>query len=72
MRREAVRVHCVAAPQLDWCLKLGAVVLTGDLNKGAERELQLGGFDSQRHISPLEAALNSSYDPWPTSGVSPL
>ena len=39
----------------DLRLKLGAVVLTGDSNKGAERERPPGGSESQRRISPLEA-----------------
>ena len=68
------RSVCIALLFLtsDLCLKLGAVVLTVDFNKGAERGLPPGGSESQRRISPLEAAFSSARDPWPTLGVTPL
>ena len=47
-------------------MKLGAVILTGDFNKGAESEAAANGPMEQRRISPLENV------PWPTSGVTPL
>ena len=58
----------------DLCLKFGAAVLTGDFNKGAEREaLSLScGSEDQRRISPLEAAFSFASVPWPTSCVTPL
>ena len=56
----------------DLCAKLSAVILTGDLNKAAERELSAGGSDSQRRVSPLEAAFNHANIPWPTCGATPL
>ena len=56
----------------DLCLRLGAFVLSGDFYKGAERELLSGGCDSQRRISPLEAAVNSACVPWHALGVTPL
>ena len=68
------RSICIALTLLirDLCATLGAVVLTGNFNKAAERELPTGGSDSQRRISPLEAALNHAHFLWPTSGVTPL
>ena len=39
------------------------MVLTGDFNKGAERELPPGASDSQRRISPPEAAFSSAVTP---------
>ena len=54
------------------CLKIGVVVLTSDFCKGAERELLPGGCDSQRRISPLEAAVNSACVSWHALGVTPL
>ena len=56
----------------DLCMKLGAVILTGDFNKGAEREAAANGPTDQRRISPLEAAFSHAYVPWPTSGVTPF
>ena len=44
----------------DVCLKLGAVVLTSNFHKGAERELPPGGSESQRRISPLESRQSSA------------
>ena len=68
------RSVCVALLLLirDMCLELGAVVLTGDFNKGAERELPPGGSECERRVSPLEAAFSSVCVPWPTLGVTPL
>ena len=43
----------------DLCLKLGAVMLTEDFNKGAERELPPGGTDDLRCISSLDVPLAS-------------
>ena len=47
---------CIARLLLirDLCLKLRAVVLTGDFNKAVEREAPSG--DGERRTSPLEAA----------------
>ena len=56
----------------DLCMKLGAVILTRDFNKGAEREAASSGLSDQRRISPLEAAFSHANIPWPTSGVTPL
>ena len=56
----------------DICMKLGAAILTGDFNKGAERELASSAPTDQRRISPLEAALSRANVLWPTSGVTPL
>ena len=55
------------------CMKLGAVVLTGDFNKlcWSVNSLQALSTD-QRRISPLEAAFSHTNVPWPTSGVTPL
>ena len=53
-------------------MKFGAVILTGDFNKGAERELASSAPTDQRRISPLEAAFNCASVPWPASGVAPL
>ena len=55
----------------DLCMKLGAGVLTGHFNKGAEREAP-SGDSGERRVSPLEAALSCACVPWPTSGVPPL
>ena len=55
----------------DFCMQLGAVVLTGDCNKGAERKAHSGG-SGDRRISPFEAAFSSAFVPWPASGVPPL
>ena len=65
---------CIALLLLvrDLCLKLGAVVLTRDFIKGAERELLSRGADDQRPISPLDAAFSFAAVPWATSGVTPL
>ena len=52
--------------------KLGVVLLTGDFNEGAERELSSGGTEDQRRISPLEAASDHAAMSWPTSVVTPL
>ena len=61
---------CIALLLLvqDPCLKLGAFVLTGDLNKVVERETPSG--DGERRTSPMEAAFTNL--PWPTGGVLPL
>ena len=58
------RSVCIALLLLipDVCLKFGAVVLTGDFNNGAECELSPRGSESQRRISPLEAAFSSACD----------
>ena len=56
----------------DLCIKLGAVILTSDFIKGAERELASSAPADQRRISPLEAAFSHANIPWPTSGVTPL
>ena len=53
-------------------MKLGAVILMGDFNKGAEREAAPNGPSDQRRISPLEAAFSHANIPWPTSDVTPL
>ena len=68
------RSVCIALLLLirDLCVKLGAVILTGDLFKGAERESATNGQMDQRRISPVEAAFNCGNVPWPTSGVTPL
>ena len=68
------RSVCIALLLLvrDLCLKLGAVVLTRDFIKGAERELLSRGADDQRRISPLDAAFSFAAVPWATSGVTPL
>ena len=62
------RSFCIALLLLirDVCLKLGAVVLTGDFNNGAECELSPRCPESQRRISPLEATFSSACAPWPT------
>ena len=67
------RSVCIALLFLlrDLCLKLGAVVLTGDCNKGAERE-DLSGDSGDRRISSLEAVFSYACVPWSTSGVTPL
>ena len=51
------RSICIALLLLirDLCTKLGAVVLIGDFNKTAERELPAGGSEGQRRISPIDA-----------------
>ena len=56
----------------DLCFRLGVVVLTGDFNKGAERELPPGVIDDQRRISPLDAASSFAAVPWSTTGVALL
>ena len=53
------------------CLKVGAVVVTGDFNKVVECEA-LSGDCGDRRISPLEAAFTYACGPWPTSGVTPV
>ena len=59
---------CIALLLLirDVCFKRGAVVLTGDFNKSAERELLPGGSDSQRRISPLQPSARRAFPgpPW--------
>ena len=52
------RSVCIALLLLvrDLCLKLGAVVLTGDFNKGAECELSPGGTDDRRRTSPAQGS----------------
>ena len=57
---------------LDFCMNLGAVILTGDFHKGAERVLASSAPTAWRRISPLESAFNCVTTPWPTSGVTPL
>ena len=66
------RSVCIALLLLirDLCLKLGAVVLTGDFSKAVEGETPSGDF-GERRISQLEAACSDVNIPWPTSGVSP-
>ena len=68
------RSVCIALLLLirDLCMKLGAVIITRDLNKGAERELASSATTDQRRISPLEAAFSHAKVPWPTFGVTPL
>ena len=68
------RSVCIALLLLvrDLCLKLGAVIFTGDFNKGAEREAAANGSMDQRRISPPEAAFSDAKLLWPTSGVAPL
>ena len=65
------RSDCIALLLLirDSCMKLGAFILTGDFDKGAEREAAANGSMDQRRISPLEASFNCANVPWPTSGV---
>ena len=53
----------------DLCLKLGAVVLTGDFSKAVERET-LSGDSGDGRISPLEAAFRYACVLWPNSGVT--
>ena len=55
----------------DLCMKLGAVILSGDFNKGAQRELASSAPTSVGSLRsrPPSATL---YVPWPTSGVTPL
>ena len=55
----------------DLCMKLGAVILTGNFNKAVKRET-LSGDSGDRRISPIEAAFSHANIPWPTSGVTPL
>ena len=68
-RRRSV---CIALLLLicDLCMKLGAVILTGDFNKDVESETPSG--DGERRTSPLEAAFSQANIPWPTFGVTPL
>ena len=54
----------------DFCLKLGAVVLTGDFNKAVGRETPSG--DGERRTSQMEAAFRHANIPWPSGGVTPL
>ena len=63
------RSVCIALLLLirDLCLKLGAVVLTSDFNKGAERELSLVAPRASAAFS-REAAFSSARVPWPTLG----
>ena len=42
----------------DLCLKLGAILLTGDFNKGDERELPLSDTEDQRRISLLKTTFD--------------
>ena len=60
------RSVCIALLLLihELCLTLGAVVLTGDFNKGAERELPPGVTDEQRRITLLETAYSFANFPW--------
>ena len=56
----------------DLCMKLGAVILTGDFNRAGERKTLPGDF-GERWISPLEAAFSHAEIPRPTfCGVTPL
>ena len=71
VRQEAVCVHCVVAPRPRH-VPAAKVVLTGDFNKGAEREALSGDSGDQRRISPLDAAFGYACVPWPASGVTPL
>ena len=71
VRRKTLSVHCVVAAHRDLCVRLGAVLLTGDFNKGAERDLPPSGTDSQRRLSPLEAAFGHTPVPWPATVVNP-
>ena len=66
------RSVCIALLLLvgDLCLKLGAVVLTGDFNKAVEMDTSSG--DGERRTSPMEAAFRHTNIPWPTGGVTPL
>ena len=67
------RSVCIALLVLrDLYLKLRAVVLTEDFNKGAENKLTPGGAADQRRFLPLEAAFIFADVPWTTSGVTPL
>ena len=52
------------------CLKLGAVVLTGEFNKAVERETSCS--DGERRTSPMEVAFRHTNVPWPASAVTPL
>ena len=67
------RSVCIALFLLirDVCLKLGAVVLTGDFNNGAECELSPRCYETQRRISPLEAAFSFCVRPLAYLGVPP-
>ena len=53
------------------CMKLGAVILTGDF-KSTESDAAPSGPSDQRRISPLQAAFSNTNIPWPSSGVAPL
>ena len=52
------------------CLKLGAVVLTGEFNKAVEMETS--SSDGERRTSPMEVAFRHTNVPWPAFGVTPL
>ena len=56
----------------DLSMQLGAVILTGDFKKGAERELASSATTDQRLISPLEFAFIGGTVQWPTSGATAL
>ena len=66
------RSVCIALLLLirDLCIKLGAVLLTGDFNNVVEQETPSG--DGERRTSPLEAAFSYANVPWLTLGVTPL
>ena len=49
---------------LDLCMKLGAVILTSDVNMDAEGEVLPSGSRDQRRITPLEAAFSHACIPW--------
>ena len=66
VRQAEVRVHRLLLIR-DLCVKLGAVIFTGDFNKAVERETPSG--DGERRSSPLEAAFRHTNVPWLTFGL---
>ena len=68
------RSVCIALLLLirDLRMELGAVILTSDFKKGAERELASSATTDQRRISPLVAAFSCGTVQWPTSGATAL
>ena len=51
------------------CLRLGKILLTGDFNKDAERELRSSGTEDQRRVSPMEPTFDHAATP-PKSQVA--
>ena len=67
INNECAKRRSVCIPFLllirDLCMKLGVVILTGDFDKGAERELASSAPTDQRRISPLDAAFSHANVP---------